>query len=58
MFIFEDGVDPALLTDGSGTVSTVTPEPDSLLLLSTGAMMMTAGLFLRRQRRLATLPKR
>jgi hypothetical protein len=58
MFIWEDGADPGSLTDGSGMVGTATPEPDSLLLLSTGAMMMTAGLFLRRQRRLATLPKR
>jgi len=57
MFIWEEGADPDSLTDGSGMVGT-TPEPDSLLLLSTGAMMMTAGLFLRRQRRLAALPKR
>jgi hypothetical protein len=58
MFIFEEGVEPGLLTDGSGVVGIATPEPDSLLLLSTGAMMMTAGLFLRRQRRLATFRKR
>jgi hypothetical protein len=48
MFIFENGVDPARFV-GTGTVG-ITPEPDSLLLLSTGAMMMAAGLFLKRQR--------
>jgi hypothetical protein len=50
MVIFEDGVSPALF-DGTGTVGT-TPEPDSLLLLSTGAMMMTAGLYLTKRHRL------
>jgi hypothetical protein len=35
--IFEDGADPGLLGTGVGTVG-VTPEPDSLLLLSTGAL--------------------
>jgi len=48
MFIFENGVDPDLFV-GTGTVG-ITPEPDSLLLLSTGAMMMATGLFLKRQR--------
>lgn len=50
MFIVEDGVDPALF-DGTGTVGT-TPEPESLLLLSTGVVLMTAGLFVNKQRRL------
>jgi hypothetical protein len=37
--------------DFTGTAMVgITPEPDSLLLLSTGAMMMAAGLFLKRQR--------
>ena len=48
MFIFEDGADPALF-NGTGTVG-ITPEPDSFFLLSTGTMMMAAGLFLKRQR--------
>ena len=52
MFIVEDGVDPALF-DGTGTVGTATtPEPESLLLFSTGVIMMTAGLFVNKQRRL------
>ncbi len=54
MFIFENGVAPELFV-GTGTVGT-TPEPDSLLLLSTGAMM--AGLYLTKQRRLLAFLKK
>jgi hypothetical protein len=35
---------------GTATVGVATPEPGSFLLFSTGAMMMAAGLFLKRQR--------
>jgi hypothetical protein len=49
MIIFEEGADPALFS-GTGMVGTATPEPESLLLLSTGAMMMTAGLFVNKRR--------
>jgi hypothetical protein len=39
-------------------VGTATPEPDSLLLLSTGAIMMTAGLFANKRRRLFAIAKK
>jgi hypothetical protein len=48
LIILEEGVDPTLFK-GSGTADPV-PEPDSLLLLSTGAMMMATGLFMKRRR--------
>ena len=51
MVIVENGVDPGLFA-GTGVVGTATPEPESLLLLSTGAIMMTAGLFVNKRRRL------
>jgi hypothetical protein len=50
MVIFESGLDPATV-EGTGMVNT--PEPESLLLFSTGAMMMMAGLFLKKQPRFA-----
>jgi hypothetical protein len=46
--ILEVGVDPSLIA-GSATADPV-PEPDSLLLLSTGVMMMATGLFLKQRR--------
>ena len=48
LIILEEGVDPTLFK-GLGTANPV-PEPDSLLLLSTGAMMMATGLFMKRRR--------
>jgi hypothetical protein len=40
LIVFEQGADPADFQGGSGTVGVgVTPEPDSLLLFSTGVMM-------------------
>lgn len=50
LVIFESGESPDIF-DGTGTVG-ITPEPDSLLLLSTGVMMLTAGMFVRKQRHL------
>jgi hypothetical protein len=53
--ILEVGVDPSDI--GASAVANPVPEPDSLLLLSTGAMMMTAGMFLNKRRRFAFLKK-
>jgi hypothetical protein len=51
--IYENGVDPSLFVDGKATVDdppfVPTPEPNSLLLLSTGVMMV--GLYFAKQRR-------
>ncbi|MBB5342201.1 hypothetical protein [Tunturibacter empetritectus] len=46
LIVFEQGADPNLFQGGNGTVG-VTPEPDSLLLFSTGVMM--AGLYMSRR---------
>jgi hypothetical protein len=52
--IYENGVSPDLFQDGTGNVNqppfVPTPEPESLLLISTGVAM--AGGYLTRQRRL------
>jgi hypothetical protein len=53
MVIYENGVNPDLF-EGTGSVNTVnTPEPESLLLFSTGAMMMAVAVFMKRRRRFA-----
>jgi len=58
--IYESGVSPDLFQDGTASVNqppiTFTPEPDSLLLLSTGVMM--AGLYLTKKRLLSALLKK
>ncbi len=52
--IYESGVSPDLFQDGFATVNqppfVATPEPDSLLLLSTGVMMMSVGMYLNKRR--------
>jgi hypothetical protein len=53
--ILEIGEDPSLF-NGSATANAPTPEPDSLLLLSTGVMM--AGMYLARQRGLLAFLKK
>jgi hypothetical protein len=46
--LIETGIDPADFV-GTATVG-VTPEPESLALLSTGVMMMMAGLYIKQRR--------
>jgi len=58
--IYESGVSPSLFQDGTGAVNqppiTYTPEPDSLLLFSTGVMMF--GLYLAKERILVAFNKK
>jgi hypothetical protein len=46
LIVFEEGADPTLFEGGTAIVG-ITPEPDSLLLFSTGVMM--AGLYMSRR---------
>ena len=47
--LIETGINPADFV-GTGVVGAATPEPESLALLSTGVMMMMAGLYLKQSR--------
>jgi hypothetical protein len=55
--IFEDGALPDALGTGTGVVG-ITPEPEPLLLLSTGVMMMAGGLYLTKRQRLSAFAKK
>jgi hypothetical protein len=55
--IFEDGALPEELGTGTGVVG-ITPEPEPLLLLSTGVMMMAGGLYLTKRQHLSAFVKK